>query len=478
MADTSRPNVLLVLTDDQRFDTLGAVNNPHLDTPNLDRLIARGSCFTHAHIMGGSSPAVCMPSRAMLHTGRSLYHITDQGQSIADQHVMLGEHLRAAGYTSFGCGKWHNGTDAFNRSFDSGREIFFGGMADHWNVPCFGYDPTGRYAGRIPECVDPWSTNELRHKAADHITPGLHSTDMLGDAAVEQIERYARRDPADAPPWFMYVAFLAPHDPRTMPEQFRDMYSPHDIDLPASYMPAHPFDNGELVIRDEQLEAWPRTESAVRRHIAEYYAMISHLDFQMGRVLDALEASGQVDHTLIVFAGDNGLAVGRHGLMGKQSLYDHSVRVPLVMAGPGVPEGQRFNALCYLHDIYPTVCDLAALETPPSVEGRSLAPVLRGEQAGVRDVLHLAYRHLHRGVRDPRYKLIEINVEGRRRTQLFDLVEDPDELHDRSDEPAQAPTIGRLRNELLGWRDRMDDTQEGQGATFWAEWDEPRAPGP
>ena len=152
-------------------------------------------------------------------------------------------------------------------------------------------------------------------------------------------------------------------------------------------MPEHPFDNGEMVVRDEQLAPWPRTPDEMRRHIAEYYAMITHLDAQIGRVLEALEATGQAENTIIVLAGDNGLAIGRHGLMGKQNMYDHSLHVPLIMSGPGIPQNRRSDALCYLLDIYPTLCDLVGVPIPGTVEGQSLVPAMREGISIARDVV-------------------------------------------------------------------------------------------
>ncbi|MFW6336954.1 MAG: sulfatase-like hydrolase/transferase, partial [Phycisphaeraceae bacterium] len=262
-------------------------------------------------------------------------------------------------------------------------------------------------------------------------------------------------------------------DPRTMPQRFLDMYDPDSIELPENYLPVHPFDNGELSVRDEKLAGLPRTESEVRRHIAEYYAMITHLDHEMGRVFETLEATGQLENTVVVFAGDNGLAVGQHGLMGKQSLYDHSVRVPLIMAGPGVPKNQRSDSLCYLLDIFPTLCDLLGLDTPDSVEGKSLKPCFDDPSATARDLVHLAYRHLMRGVSDGKHKLIEYAVDGHRRTQLFDLEQDPWETKDLIDHPDQGETVTRLRKEVEKWREELNDHWEPQGGVFWQTYDQP-----
>lgn len=465
MATPNRPNVLLLFTDDQRFDTIGALGYDVI-TPNIDRLVQRGTAFTNAYIMGGSCGAVCMPSRAMLMTGRTLYHLEAQGQSIPQSHVLLGEALQAQGYRTFGTGKWHNGPQAYARSFTAGAEIFFGGMDDHWNVPACDFDPTGRYDNVRPYVRDPFASNTLSSRHVDHIRPGKHSSELFADAAVSFLECYD-----EGAPFFAYVAFMAPHDPRTMPEAYRDLYHPDDVALPPNTMPEHPFDNGELSVRDELLAGFPRTPEEIRRHNAEYFAMITHLDAQIGRILATLESRGFADNTIIVLAGDNGLAIGRHGLMGKQNLYDHSLHVPLVMAGPGIPQGETRDTPVYLLDIYPTLCDLVGAPTPGTVEGRSAVPVLRNAAVRMRETLFFAYRGMQRAVQGQRYKLIEYVVDGVRTTQLFDLHEDPWELHDLSARPYYLPKIAALRSAMRHWRSELDDTQPGQGAEFWSGFD-------
>ena len=465
-----KPNVLFFFTDDQRFDTIHALGCEAIHTPNLDALVEAGTTFTHAHIMGGSSGAVCMPSRAMLHTGRTLWRIKDEGQTIDPNHALLGEHFGANGYETFGTGKWHNSPASYARSFDAGDEIMFGGMADHWNVPMHHFDPTGQYAARLPACKDAFHSNEVVDRHADHVTAGTHSTDLLADAACEFLRT---RD--GSTPFLAYVAFLAPHDPRTMPKEFRDLYDPADMDLDPNYMPGHPFDSGNLGGRDEELEAWPRTKDAVRRHMAEYYAMISHADARIGQVIETLKQTGQYDNTIIVFAGDNGLALGRHGLMGKQNLYEHSIRVPLILAGPGVPAGERRDAFAYLIDIFPTLCDLTGLETPATVDGLSLTGVMTDPAATLRETLLTAYLGIHRSVKDRRHKLIEYVVgegdETRRYTQLFDLQEDPWELTNLAGCPEHAETCDRLRTELRRWQSDLADDRPPFGQRFWSGFD-------
>ena len=338
-------------------DTIRALGNGIVHTPNLDSLVAGGTSFTHAHIPGGTCGAVCMPSRAMLHTGRSLFHLQGEGQQIPADHTLLGEFLQSAGYECHGIGKWHNGSSSYARSFTSGAEIFFGGMWDHWNVPAHHYDPTGQYASAVPYISDAFHSRDVDIMQTDHISPGRHSTDLFTDSAVAFLENA----PADKP-FFLNVAFMAPHDPRSMPKKYLDMFDPEKIILPKNFVPEHVFDYGIRDVRDEVLVPYPRREAEVRRHIAEYFAMIAHLDDGIGRILKALDNQKLRDNTIIVFAGDNGLALGQHGLFGKQSAYEHSVRVPLIFAGPGIPKGERRHGNCYLFDIFPTLADLLKLD--------------------------------------------------------------------------------------------------------------------
>jgi arylsulfatase A-like enzyme len=464
---SGQPNIVFFFTDDQRFNTIHALGNDEIITPNIDRLVENGVAFTHAHIPCGTSGAVCMPSRAMLNSGRSLFHIEGAGQSIPDEHTTIGEALQGAGYRTFGTGKWHNGARAYARSFTDGDEIFFGGMADHWNVPAFHYDPTGQYKGSLP-WIEGWQTSRVvKYRHADHINCGKHSSEMVVDAALNFIESYE-----DDAPFYTYISFLAPHDPRSMPKKYFDMYSADKVTLPKNFMGGHPFETGTLHIRDEQLAGFPRNPDETRQHIAEYYAMITHLDAQLGRVLDTLEAKGILDNTILVFAGDNGLALGQHGLFGKQSCYEHSVRVPLIFAGPGVPKGVRTEAYAYLFDIFPTLCELTGTECPASVDGTSLVPAFTDPSVTVRDTLYFAYTDAHRAVKDRQYKLIEYVIGGKHTmTQLFDFVNDPWELTNLAEDPAYADKLAEMRAELFRLRDEWDDKDSEFGQRFWAGYE-------
>jgi len=447
-----KPNVLFLFTDDQRFDTINALGNDDVKTPNMDRLVEEGVSFTHSHIMGGSHAAVCMPSRAMMLTGRNLFGIAGDGEKIPPEHETIPQTFRKNGYEAYGTGKWHNGTESYTRSFSKGSNIFFGGMDDHWNVPVCDYHPDGKYPNPEPDRFDT-GTGEMMtiDKIYERHESGKHSTELFVDGTLDFLSEYGDN------PFFAYVSFMAPHDPRNMPRKYLEMYDYRDLELPDSFLPRHPFDNGELLVRDEKLANWPRNPREIKRHIADYYAMISHIDAEVGRLLDQLEDRDQLNNTIIVLAGDNGLALGRHGLMGKQNLYDHSIRVPLVFRGPGIPEGKETDTLCYLQDIFPTLCELTNITAPVTVQGRSLVPAMKEDSSGIRNGLLCAYKNLQRCIRSEDYKLIEYIVGNKRRTQLFNLEQDPEELRDLSKSPDKEDKIKELRQQMRSLQQEMTD---------------------
>jgi arylsulfatase A-like enzyme len=336
-----RPNILLILTDDQRADALGAWGNPYIRTPALDDLARRGFNFRGAHIMGSHHGAVCAPSRAMLMSGRTLFRVYDDLDSVPT----LPEVLRKDGYVTYGTGKWHQSRESFARSFSRGRRVFFGGMSDHEAVPVQDLEPDGDFS-------------EARNES--------FSTDLFVEAAIDFVEDHVATTPTT--PFLAYVALTAPHDPRTPPEEYRTMYPGEGMPLPPDFMPVHPFHNGWMTGRDEQLAAWPREPGVIREQLGEYYGLISHLDARVGELLGTLQSRGLADRTVVVFTSDNGLALGSHGLLGKQSLYEHSTHVPLIFAGPGIPAGQS-PALVMLYDLFPTIAGLTRTEIPPGVEG-------------------------------------------------------------------------------------------------------------
>jgi arylsulfatase A-like enzyme len=419
---------VILLTDDQRFDTIRALGNNVVRTPNMDRLVSRGVAFTHACTQGGLSGAICMPSRAQFMTGLSMFRahqrIVDHQETPDPAVRTFPERLRAEGHLTFATGKWHNGPVLFHRSFSHGANIFFGGMFDHLKTPVHDFDPTGKYP-----------------KDRARVT-GKFSSEMFSDAAIHFLEQRDR-----SKPYVAYVAFTSPHDPRMAPARFRDLYPPERMDVPKNFLPEHPFDIGSLKIRDELLAPFPRTREEVRKHMAAYYAMISEVDYHIGRVLDAVEKSEDAHNTYIIFAGDNGLAVGQHGLFGKQSLYDHSLRVPLVISGPGIPVNRRAQTLCHIMDLCPTILDLAGVPVP-DVEGQSLRPALSTQSIAVRRSVISAYINFQRAIRTDTHKLILYNVAGKRRMQLFDLENDPSEMHNLAADRVQKSRIAELKSAM------------------------------
>ena len=301
---------------------------------------------------------------------------------------------------------------------------------------------------------------------AERITAGVHSTDLFSGSAVDYIKNYDSDQP-----FFMYLSFLAPHDPRTMPEEFRNMYDPEKITLPPNFQEMPVVNCGwSNKGRDENTEQYPRRPDAVRKHIADYYAMISHVDYRIGQILDALREKGMLEDTIIVFTGDNGLAVGQHGLMGQQNIYEHSVGVPLVMCGPGIPRNEVREQFVYLLDIYPTLCDLCGMEIPASVDGISFAKMFADPDYVTRPELYLAFQSRIRGVMDERYKLVEYRTEDLKLTQLFDLKNDPWEKNNFYDIAGYEEITARLRQKLFALRDEWEDEFAIFGQQYWQQW--------
>jgi arylsulfatase A-like enzyme len=392
-AGRKRPNVLFLFTDDQREDTVSALGNPDIQTPNLDALVKSGVVFRNAYCMGGFSGAVCLPSRLMTMYGRSWFSV----RGLPEDAPCFPRSMNEAGYETYHHGKKGNTARQAHTLFAHSHYLD---------------DGTVRKSG--------------------------HPGKLVADDAIAFLRERDRDRPL-----FMYLAFASPHDPRVARQEYLDRYDLSRMPLPANFLPFHPFNNGELVIRDERLAAWPRTEGEIRMHLRDYYAVITYLDEQIGRIIQALKDAGEYDNTIIVFSSDQGIAIGSHGLMGKQNLYEHSMGVPLIFSGPGIPAGRSVGAFAYLFDVYPTVCELVGAPIPESLEGRSLAPIIRGEADSVRDTIFLAYRDIQRAVRRGRWKLIRYPRIDK--TQLFDLEADPHETQDLAADPGHAKMVRELK---------------------------------
>jgi arylsulfatase A-like enzyme len=456
MERAEQPNVLMLVADDQRFDMIHSMGQTPVATPNLDRLAGSGCGFTRAHNMGSEHGAVCVPARSMIHSGRSLFHLDGPGGMTTD-HPTLPELFGENGYRTFGTGKWHNGEEAFNRCYDEGENIFFRGMGNHWNVPVTDRHPLEEYPVDQPHRKVPGDNRgpQPARQTYERYASGTHSSELFAETANRFLREHHRSN--DDRPFFAYTAFMAPHDPRTAPGEYHSLYDPQEIELPENFQEEHPFDNGHLYGRDETLATHPRDPDEIRRHIADYYAMVTHLDAQIGRILDTLSRTGQRENTIVVFTADHGLAVGQHGLLGKQNVYNHSVHVPLVFSGPGIPADTRRDAFSYHHDLYPTLADLAGLEPPETLDGESLFRTITEGASGPRESVFSAYSDTQRAVRTDRYKLIENYVDDGRHTQLFDIENDPAETENLAGADDHENQLEQLRSELADWRSTVDD---------------------
>ncbi len=408
-APTTRPNVLFVFTDDQRFDTIAALGNPHIKTPNLDRLARRSFVFRNAYNFGGNSGAVCIPARNMAMTGKVFFRF-DAGTRDKGLGPTFPKSMRTAGY-----------------------ETFYREKSGSANLPHI--------------------RKQFDHRKDIHMVNALR-TGRAAKGIVDDAIAFMTTGRDKSKPFFMYLGFPCPHDPRWAGRRFRALYDPAKLPIPPNYKPVHPWNIGDMTIRDERLEKWPRTEDAIRRHLHDYYSLISSMDFDVGRLLDTLDELALTGNTIVIFSSDQGLALGSHGLMGKQSVYEDVQKVPFLVSGRGIPKGES-AALAYVHDIFPTVCELIGAGVPAGIDGKSLVPVIRGARPQVRDRLMLAYKNSQRSIRDGRWKLIrfpQIN-----RTQLFDLAADPRETCDLAADPKNAAIVERLMARLAEEQKRYGD---------------------
>ncbi len=472
---SEKPNVLFIFTDDLRYDAIQALGKNECKTPNLDRLVKSGVTFTNTYLQGANTGGTSVPSRAQLLSGVGLFDINNgDGKTMTAEMPTIASALSQGGYYTHIIGKSHNGPEYSVMGFQGGSRMY--GLAKgyyrpHFKMPVQDYKQGAKYADKknlyLLKSLEP----EQRVPAMDY-SPiktvddfhGVHSSEIFGSAAVEFLDGYDQQKP-----FFLYLAMHAPHDTRVAPERYHEMYSPDKIKLPENFLPEHPFDNGDLKTRDELLAPFPRTEADTKQQICDYYAIITHLDEWIGNVLEALERSGMADNTIILFSSDSGLAVGSHGLFGKQNLYDDGgIHVPLIISGKGIPKKQKRSDLCYTFDIYPTICDLTGSAIPQSVKGLSHYTSLMNKGAEPRrQELYFGYRDYQRAVRDEKYKLIEYCVDGERHTQLFAIERDPHETTDLAANPKFASKVKELRARLE--RNGQAENQPW-GRAFWAKY--------
>ncbi|MGJ8641877.1 MAG: sulfatase-like hydrolase/transferase [Luteolibacter sp.] len=419
--ESKRPNILYIMADDQApFDLKVYDQDSTLSTPVIDRLAAEGMVIDGAHQMGAWCGGVCTPSRHMVMSGRTVWHVPDKvtpGRSplSADpKHVPtdLADHtmaavFNAAGYDTMRTCKKGNSYASANKQFT------------------VVHDSTKR--GGTDESGSAW-----------------HAKQVLN--YLEQREASKDQDP-----FLIYFGFSHPHDTRNGKPELLAKYgavnhedkkslppaNPKQPKLPKNYLPKHPFNNTEMKVRDEVNVSgvWTnRDERTIRNEMGREFACSENIDIQIGAVLEKLKQMGELENTYIVYTSDHGMAIGRHGLQGKQNLYEHTFRVPYIVKGPGIKPGSRVTGNIYHLDALATLCDLAGIEAPETSEGVSFKPVLEGKKDTVRDVLYGAYSGGEkpgiRCVKKGDWKLIryESTKHGVSETQLFNLAENPDEL--------------------------------------------------
>ena len=408
-----RPNFLFILTDDQSPESLSAYGNTVCQTPNIDRLAAEGMVLRDAHHMGSWSGAVCTPSRTMIMTGRTVWRIPGA----------KGKKRR--------------------RSDNSRRQAAQQSLPAVFNQAGYATFRTCKNGNSFPEANQLFTVRKDATKRAGTDEEGSR---WHGDQVLAYLDQ--RQASGDKKPFLIYFGFSHPHDPRNATPELAAKYgadnrnvppqpNPKAPPLPVNYLPAHPFHHGHPGLRDEEKVQGVlkrRDESTIRNETGREYACIENIDTQIGRVLAQLEAMGELDNTYIFFTADHGMSVGRHGLTGKQNLYEHTWRVPFIVRGPGIEAGSQASGFIYLLDMLPTLCDLAGIEPPETVEGQSFRTVLEGKDDRIRDVLYGVYcggtKPGIRAVKTIGWKLIKYDVlEGKvRETQLFDLAKNPHEF--------------------------------------------------
>ena len=445
--NASKPNVLFIFADDYCFETLHAMGCDEIQTPNLDRLVKNGVTFTHTYNQGGWHGAICVASRTMLNTGRFLWIARDLEPTLKEETAagrFWSQYMKQAGYKTYMSGKWHITGVKPEDIFDHVKDVRPGGMPNQ--------TPEG-YNRPVEGQPDPWKPWDKTR--GGYWKGGRHWSEVLGDNAEGFLENAA----GSGKPFFMYLAFNAPHDPRQSPKPYVDKYPLENVKVPANFLPEYPYKDSigcGVKLRDESLAPFPRSEYAVKVNRQEYYAIITHLDAQVGRILDALEKTGKAGNTYIFFSADNGLALGHHGLMGKQNMYEHSVRVPLIVNGPDVPKNKKIAAPVYLQDIMPSALELAGVSKPRHVQFKSLMPLIQGKTGASYEAIYGGYMDLQRMVCTGGYKMIYYPKIDK--TLLYNLNADPLEMHNLADDPANAALLQKLRTRLKDLQKETRDT--------------------
>ncbi|MFT5124080.1 MAG: arylsulfatase [Kiritimatiellia bacterium] len=439
----SRPNILWYVTDQQRFDTIGALGNPHVRTPTLDRLVAEGTTFTHTYCQ---SP-ICTPSRSSYMTGlypSRLHHTRNGNDTFPDHPPVISKLLANAGYTCGLIGKFHLRSSGHRTEprIDDGFSYwkFSHAPRDDWKT---GHD----YAEWVRKKGGDLDAMRL---SPERVPTEFHQTTWASERSIEFISQ------DHDGPWMLNVNVYDPHPPFTPPKSYADQFDSEA--LPGPYFRESDLaQQAKLAAVDFQDEVRTPEEHDARRKQADYYAMIAQIDDQFARILDVLDQTGQRENTVVIFTSDHGETLGDHGLMYKGCrFYEGLVRVPLIFAGPGIQAGQQCDGLVELLDKSASILELAGLEVPDYFQGKSLLPVLRGEVDGseLRAFARCEYfdaldPHFTGGsgafatmYRDAQYKLSMYHSHDL--GELYDLAVDPWEFEDRWDSADHQATKHEL----------------------------------
>ncbi len=471
--ETKKPNIVFLFADDQTFATVNALGNKEIYTPNLDRMAKAGTTFTHGYNMGGWHGAICVASRSMIISGAYLWNAKEKASlwGVRDSTALKEtwpKLMEKEGYDTYMTGKWHvqapadiifSRTEHIRPGMPGDRRGELSAAFKKWKKESGDMKDWNNY---LPmEYARPTSKDDTEWSPTDTLQGGFweggtHWSEVVRNDAIDFINQAKTKEN----PFFMYLSFNAPHDPRQAPQRFLDMYPVDSIKVPESFLPEYPFKEAignQSTLRDEALAPFPRTAHAVQKHRQEYYAIISHLDEQIGKILDALEASGEIDNTYIFFGADHGLSVGHHGLIGKQSLFDHSIRIPLMVMGPDVPKNKQLPQDVYLQDIMATSLDLAGTEKPNYVQFNSFKDILNGENTvGHYNGIYGAYMNLQRMIRKDGYKLLVYPTIDK--VLLFDLEADPNEMKDLANNSKYTEKVASLFNDLMKLQKTMNDS--------------------
>lgn len=457
-----RPNVLVLYTDQQRWDTLGAAGNPEIITPNLDRLAASRTMFSHHFVQN----PVCMPSRASFLSGRypATLGITHMGVPLPQDVRLLPHYLSGYGYRTANIGKLHALPHA-NRDhrvphpsygFDH-LEISDepGPYEDSYRAWVRHKAPGGlaRISLGLPPMTSAWQTamgiedgivhtgDRLPKRAVPFpAPPGLTHTAFVAEQTQAFIERQGSQ------PWLCIAGFYSPHSPWVVPQEFLDRYDPAAITLPSQAVRTAlvPFSR-----RTESVDA-SASDDELRSVTHGYYAMVSEVDHHVGHILDLLDEQGLADSTMVIFTSDHGEWLGRYGRYGKGHPGDDTVtRVPLIVRNPAAMGNATalVETIVEAVDVLPTILEAAAIQVPPILQGRSLQPLIRGEpvDAACHDSAiteHAGWKTLR--TRTHRYLIHESGEEA-----IYDLAVDPDGLTDVASLPNSGRALADHRHQLL-----------------------------